>query len=238
MNKELVIFGASGALGSVAARYFLTKEYDNIFLVSSKPLDIQFSDNCKIIVAGDLSDEDEVKNVFKNFIPSKEKIFYLFSTIGGYTGGKPLWEESLNDFHTLLNKNLLANFLIIKHFALLAKECVGAAAVFTSAFSSLDYGEGSSLYGSSKAALNYLIKTVAIEGKKINLSVNAIAPYIIDTGKNREWFKGDYEELINPQETARFVEDIFNNAQILTGNIISMPIRIKNLAKSGISENK
>ena len=44
-------------------------------------------------------------------------------------------------------------------------------------------------YGVSKAGLIHLVKSLAMEGEKIKLSVNAIAPYIIDTKANREWGK-------------------------------------------------
>ena len=82
------------------------------------------------------------------------------------------------------------------------------------------------MYGTSKAALIHLIKSLAEEGKEINLSANAIAPFIIDTPANREWMKdADFSEWIKPSEIGDFVESIFQNYNLLSGNIYQLKYR-------------
>jgi NAD(P)-dependent dehydrogenase (short-subunit alcohol dehydrogenase family) len=71
-----------------------------------------------------------------------------------------------------------------------------------------------------------MIKTLAEEGKEINLSANAIAPFIIDTPANREWMKdADYESWIKPAEIGELVYSIFQNYRLLSGNIYQLKHR-------------
>ena len=74
----------------------------------------------------------------------------------------------------------------------------------------------------SKHALNFLVKTFALEGGKNKLSVNAIAPYIIDSAVNREWIE-DKTQLIATSEICRMAQSLFHNYNNATGNIIELP---------------
>ena len=66
-------------------------------------------------------------------------------------------------------------------------------------------------YGASKSALVHLIRTFSLEGKKINLSANAISPYIIDTPANRGWMKdADYNKWIKPEEVGEVAYSLFS----------------------------
>jgi len=229
MMQELIIFGASGELGTIVSNSFIKGKYNKVYLIVSRTINIKPSKKVILINSGDLTNELGVIEVFKRIRPSKKKLVFLFSAVGGYVGGNLIWDESISNLHMMLNKNLITNFLILKHFALLVQKCLGGAAVFTSAYTSLSPNENNSVYGLSKSALNYLIKVASVEGKSINMSVNGIAPYIINTETNNSWFSGDKNEIINPKEIAEFVENIFNNSNIINGNIISMPFRLKNL---------
>jgi NAD(P)-dependent dehydrogenase (short-subunit alcohol dehydrogenase family) len=71
-----------------------------------------------------------------------------------------------------------------------------------------------------------MIRTLADEGNEINLSANAIAPFIIDTPANREWMKDtDYESWIKPAEIGDLVDSIFQNYRMLSGNIYQLKHR-------------
>ncbi len=105
----------------------------------------------------------------------------LFSTIGGFTGGKKIWETEVGYFDRMINMNLKTNFLIAKYFSLLVRKLDSGSICLTSAYTGLFPEEGKGVYGASKAALIHLVKTLAEEGKEIKLSANAIAPFIIDT---------------------------------------------------------
>lgn len=219
MKKELLIFGASGALGNGVTEVFLKKNYEKIYLFDFKHKEITQT-NVQQIIVKDLAVEGNVKKAFSEIEPSKEKIFYLFSTIGGFTGGKKIWETESGDFDRMINMNLKTSFLIAKYFSLLVKSSHSGSICLTSAYTGLVPESGKAVYGTSKAALIYLIKTLAEEGKEINLSANAIAPFIIDTPANRDWLKdGNYDNWIKPSEIGEFVDSLFFSYNIQTGNI-------------------
>jgi NAD(P)-dependent dehydrogenase (short-subunit alcohol dehydrogenase family) len=220
MNKELIIFGADGNLGREITDVLLKKDYNNFHLIGRKKNNT--SGNSYFIQADDLTKEENIKKVFSKITPSKDKLFFLFSTIGGYTGGKNLWEIEQNDLEHMFRLNVEISFLIAKHFSLLVKESAGGSICFTSALTSLSADIKKSAYGASKSALNYLVQTLAAEGKSVNLSVNAIAPFILDTAENREWVK-DSTLLIRLEEIGELIHNIFNSFRILSGNIIRLP---------------
>ncbi|HEY6626009.1 MAG TPA: SDR family NAD(P)-dependent oxidoreductase [Ignavibacteriaceae bacterium] len=225
MKKELLIFGASGALGNGVTGVFLKKNYDKVYLFDFKHKEIAQT-NVQQIIVKDLSIEGNVKKAFSEIEPSKEKVFYLYSTIGGFTGGKKIWETETGDFDRMINMNLKTSFLIAKYFSLLVKDSHSGSICLTSAYTGLVAEPGKAVYGTSKAALIHLIKTLAEEGKEINLSANAIAPLIIDTPANREWMKdADFEDWIKPEEIGEYVNSIFQSYNLLSGNIYQLKYR-------------
>jgi len=225
LKKELLIFGSSGALGEGVTKVFIKKNYDRIYLFDFKHKDIDQT-NVKQIIVKDLSVEENVKKAFSEITPSEETIFFLFSTIGGFTGGKKIWETETGDFDRMINMNLRTSFLISKYFSKLVKGSHSGSICLTSAYTGLVAESGKAVYGTSKAALIYLIKSLAEEGKEINLSANAIAPFIIDTPANREWMKeDDYEAWIKPAEIGEFVDSIFRSYNLLSGNIYQLKYR-------------
>ncbi|NWG27723.1 MAG: SDR family oxidoreductase [Ignavibacteriaceae bacterium] len=225
MKKELLIFGSSGALGNGVTEVFLKKKYDQIYLFDFKHKEIAQT-NVKQIIVKDLSVEENIKKAFSELSPSKEKVFYLFSTIGGFTGGKKIWETETGDFDRIINMNLKTSFLLAKHFSKLVKLSDSGSICFTAAFTGIEAESGKSVYGASKAALIHLVKTLSEEGKEIRLSANAVAPFIIDTPSNREWMKeADYDDWIKPAEIGEFVNSLFLSYNIQTGNIFILKNR-------------
>jgi len=185
-----------------------------------------YQDNVKKIIIKDLSVEENVKDSFNSIVPSNDSIYYLFSTVGGFTGGKKIWETEVGYFDRMINMNLKTNFLIAKYFSLLVKDSHSGSICLTSAYTGLVAEDGKGVYGASKAALIHMVKTLAEEGKEIKLSANAIAPYIIDTPSNREWMTdSDYEKWIKPSEIGEFVDSIFQNYNLISGNIFKLKYR-------------
>ncbi len=225
MKKELLIFGAGGALGKVASEVFIKKDYDKIFLFGSKAEVKSKNKQVETVNVNNLSLEANVVDAFKSVTPGKDKIFFLFNTIGGYSGGKNIWETELNDFENMFKLNLMTSFLIAKHFSLLVKNSAAGSILITAALTGINPDAKKAAYGASKAALIHLVKTLALEGKEIRLTANAIAPFVIDTPANRKWMKGNYDGFVKPAEIGELVNGIFNNFNFINGNIIQLADR-------------
>jgi NAD(P)-dependent dehydrogenase (short-subunit alcohol dehydrogenase family) len=225
MKQKLLIFGSTGALGNGVTEVFLKKNYDEIYLFDFKHKELS-SDKIIRIIVNDLSEEKNVRDAFSHIKPNKDSAYYLFSTVGGYFGGKKIWETEVGYFDRMINMNLKTNFLIAKYFSILIQNSHSGSICLTSAYTGLFEEEGKAVYGTSKAALIHLVKTLAEEGKEIKLSANAIAPFIIDTPSNREWMtNSDYEKWIKPAEIGEFVNSIFQNYNLVSGNIFQLKYR-------------
>ena len=229
MKKELLVFGAGGALGGGVTKTLSKKEYDQIYLFDFKEIEMTGT-NVKQIVVKDLAIEENVSEALKIITPAKDKVLFLYSTIGGFAGGKTVWETDVPELEKMFNTNLKVSFLLAKYFSNLVSNSASGSICFTTAYTGLRAEKAKAAYGLSKAALVHLVKTLSLEGRAINLSVNAIAPYIIDTKANREWMKDfDFETVMKPKEIGELIYSIFNNYHFVTGNILELTHRFKPL---------
>jgi len=225
MKKELLIFGSNGALGKGVTKTLLSKNYNHIYLFDFS-FDKKRTGKAEKMIIKDLADEKNVKKAFDKIVAGKDKVFYLFSTVGGFAGGTTIRAYDTEEWDKMMSMNLKANFLIAKYFSQLVKNSHSGSICFTAAFTGIEAEPGKSAYGASKGALIHFVKTLAEEGKEICLSANAIAPYIIDTPANRKWMKdADYDSWMKPEEIGEFVNSIFLNYNYLTGNIFRLTNR-------------
>lgn len=226
MDKKLILFGANGALGKGVTKTLLSKDYDEIYLFDFKFDQNYVDQKVKQLLVKDLSIENNVMASMFEIKTSEKTQLFLFSTIGGYYGGTTVWETEEKDFDRMFAMNLKSNFFIAKHFSSLVKKSYNGSICFTSAYTGENPEQNKFAYGASKSALNYLVKTLALEGKHINLASNAIAPFIIDTPANREWMKeADYSSWQKPEEIGELVHSLFNDNNFVSGNIIELKQR-------------
>lgn len=227
MKKKLLVFGANGELGTGVTSVLIDKDFDEIYLFDFVFNQDYDKKNVHKVIISDLVDESNIKSAFENIIIDPKARYYLFSTIGGFLGGKKIWETSSEELFKMISINLITNFNIAKYFSKSVQNTSGGVIIFTSAYTANHPEENKFAYGVSKSALSYLIKTLAIEGKQINLSAMGIAPFIIDTQANRNWMKdSDYNDWIKPSEIGNLIYDLFDNSAICSGNILELKIRI------------
>lgn len=226
MQREVLVFGADGALGKGLTEALLKKNYDKVYLFDFN-IEAQNITGAVKVNIKDLSVEKNVADAFGTIEPSGEKLFFLYSTIGGFAGGKNIMDTEEGEWNRMMDMNLKANFYISKYFSKLVQKSAGGSICFTAAETGINPEAGKGAYGTSKSALIHLVKTLALEGKAINLSANAIAPYIIDTPANRSWMQnGDYSEWIKPGEIGSFANSLFENFNVVSGNVIRLTSRI------------
>jgi NAD(P)-dependent dehydrogenase (short-subunit alcohol dehydrogenase family) len=228
MKKELLIFGANGALGKGITSAMLKKNYDKIYLIDFEieKDDRKAGEKVIRINSGDLAVDKNVAAIFSKISPSKNTLFFLYCTVGGYAGGKTIKETDETEWNRMMDMNLKANFFIAKYFSALVENSAGGSICFTAAETGVNPEAGKGAYGTSKSGLIHLVKTLALEGNSIKLSANAIAPYIIDTPANRGWMKStDYSGWTKPEEIGELAYSIFENFWFLSGNILRLPSR-------------
>ena len=122
MKKGLLIFGSNGALGKGVTPILKTKDYDKIYLFDFHLKEENIDHKTFQIKIEDLSAEKNIKRAFSHINSSKDTAFFLFSTVGGFSGGKKVWETDVDEFEKMINMNLTTSFLLAKYFALLVKD--------------------------------------------------------------------------------------------------------------------
>lgn len=224
MKKILIIFGAFGALGRGVSKTLLSRDFTKCYLFDMN-IDSLNQENV-LVYPTDKIDENSISNAFARIPVEKDAHYFLFSSIGGYIGGKEIDATELSDLEEMLDKNLRTNFLILKNFINLVKQSLGGGICFTSALTGLTPTKEHSVYGLTKSSLNYLIQTAALEGREFNLSVNGIAPSVLDTPANRTWMsEQDLKNALKPEEIGDLVYDLFKNFFFISGNIITLLYR-------------
>ncbi len=222
MKKRILIFGAGGKLGLAVAKAFKGRGFGEIILFDRHPEKLNKFSEAKIIKVSNLTDEHNVEELFKTAGVNEGGEDFLFSSIGGFYGGEEISELELGVFEKMLKLNLEINFLLAKYFVRNLAAAKSGSILFTSALSSFLREAGKSAYVISKAALNNLVEILAEEGKGKNFTVNAIAPFVLDTPENREWIE-DETMLVSPEDISRLVLSLFDNYRIISGNIIKLP---------------
>ncbi len=225
MKKNLIIIGSEGNLGQGIKNILLEKDYSKIYLVDRKNYERKYSSHVQKIQVDDLSNEKNIIKLFEKMSFKENELYFMISTVGGFSGGNSVDEIEISVFDRMININLKASFLLSKYFIQKVKHTKGGAICFTSALVSFNIEPSKSVYGLSKSALNYLIETLALENKENRISIFGVAPNILDTKENREWINKK-TDLVSPKNIGIFVNSLFENYKIISGNIIKLFITL------------
>ncbi|VAX18767.1 hypothetical protein MNBD_IGNAVI01-2237 [hydrothermal vent metagenome] len=227
MKRILILFGATGNLGKAILPELKNGKYDEYYLFG-RNISENLQGNIHYLNVGDLTNEKDVSEAFNKIKYSSEDKLFLLSTVGGFLGGQTVDEINYSDWRKIIDLNLNISFLIAKHFIKIIRKVNEGSICFISAKTSLSAETKKSIYGLTKSGLNYLVQTLALEGKEYGMSANAIAPNIIDSEENRKWVK-ELSDLVSPEDIGKFVNQIFNSYTFVTGNIFLLPGTIKRL---------
>ena len=178
MKKSLIISGSNSELAiEITAK--LVKKYDIIFLYHSKKPKISIKGNFFYVKH---SVKDEVINIYKN-IKKKSKSVHGILHFNGVHNFKTLKKINREDFNDTFEINCFTFIKLIKlsYYLENIKSILSISSV-----SSMRGSKGISLYSSSKAALNNLIKSASLELVGKNIRVNNIILGHIEKGMGKK----------------------------------------------------
>lgn len=154
---------------------------------------------------GDFTDEAAVSSTVESVVDDHDGIDALVNVAGTWRGGSPVDETDVDTFDFLFDVNLKTMFLASKHALPHLRESDadgGGTIVSISARSSLEGGEGDSVYRATKAGVRLVTESIAEENRG-TVRANAIMPSVIDTEMNREMMPdADHESWPTPAELA------------------------------------
>ncbi|PKN31073.1 MAG: 2-deoxy-D-gluconate 3-dehydrogenase [Deltaproteobacteria bacterium HGW-Deltaproteobacteria-21] len=182
-GKVALITGASGALGSAVAKGLAVNGVDLALSSVEEDALRQLSDETRALGARalpvycDVVSESQVDAMVDKAVAEFGKIDILF-TAAGLAHRAPLIDQSLEDWRRVMDVNVQGTLLCCKAVArdMIKRGQGGSIITVGSVRGFHGHKDGYTGYGTSKAAIHYLTKTLAFEWAEHNIRVNCIAP--------------------------------------------------------------
>ena len=210
-SKVALIAGGTGGLGkavtlaflhegaSVIATYIVKEEADALRDAVGASAHLE-------LLPLDATDDNACRALVDGITARYGRLDILVNTIGGYAGGKPLWETDAKTWRLLINLNLNAGFALA-HAAAPAMVKQGSGSIVNiAARAAFDHAAGASAYAASKAGALAMIDCLAQDLKGSGVRANSVLPSIIDTAPNRRAMPhADFSKWPKPEEIARVI---------------------------------
>ena len=212
-DKVALVAGGTGALGREIANAFLKagarvavtyrqrEEFDAL-LAAAAPADAIRLEG----IATDVTDTKAASAVVEELIAEHSRLDILVNAVGGYAGGKNVWEDDPATYERMMALNLQSGFTLAR--AVLPAMIRQDRGWIVNVASRAGYGHspGAALYSASKAGALALFDSLADEVKPYAINVNSIVPSIFDTPANRRAMpNADRSRWPKPEEIAQVV---------------------------------
>ena len=211
-ENVVLVAGGTGGLGRAVSLAFLN---EGARVVVTWQNDLEFaalkSDAVSNLsrLAGhhiDVTDDAAVEQLIGQIIADHGRLDALVNTVGGYVGGRKLWESNTTDLDRMLGLNLRSGFLLSRAAAKAMLKQGNGAIVNIAAKAALDHEAGMGVYASSKAAAVAMIDSLAADLRGTGVRVNSVLPSIIDTEANRKAMpRANFAAWPKPEDIARVI---------------------------------
>jgi short-subunit dehydrogenase len=242
---KIIIFGASGSIGSYLAKEYISQNYEVLLFVKNikskkKILDeLKFHSSSKKITIDQLN----IKKLFlikkklnkhKSFIKNTNIIINATGSLGEI---KNILKVNLKKFKNTMDINFFFNLLLLQNLSKFIKNNKNLLLILFSGGGVTNYRKNFSSYSISKLALVKFVEIVSNELNNKNIRINAIAPGIIKskmidiTMKNRKLVSK--KEIIKIEKEINYSNDALkklfkvinflssNKGKKITGKLIS-----------------
>ncbi|TWA83019.1 NAD(P)-dependent dehydrogenase (short-subunit alcohol dehydrogenase family) [Azospirillum brasilense] len=147
-----------------------------------------------VFVQADVADAEEVAALFARIERDHGRLDYAFNNAGIHFG-RSVADTTEADFDRMVAVNIKGVWLCLKHeLPIMLRQGKGAIVSTGSVLGQIGLA-GNSVYSASKAAVEGMTRSVAIEVAKSGVRVNAVCPAIIQTPMSAGSFGG--EEAVN-----------------------------------------
>ena len=154
----------------------------------------------------DATDEAGAKLLVETVAGHHGRVDALVNAIGGYAGGRTLWEMDNTTYEQMLAINLRTGFVLARAVVPQMLRQGGGAIVNVASKAGYGRAAGAAAYAASKAGALALFDSLAEEVKAYDIRVNSVVPSIIDTEANRRAMpKADFSKWPKPEEIARVI---------------------------------
>jgi NAD(P)-dependent dehydrogenase (short-subunit alcohol dehydrogenase family) len=201
-NQVVLVTGASGGLGPAIVDAFLAAGAT----VAGVARSIAPRDDGErfLAVPADLTTREGAQRAVEDTLRKTRGIDALVHAMGGFAGGQPV--ESTDDaaWESMISINLRSAFLITRAVLPQMIQAGYGRIVAVGSRTGVEPAAGLSAYGVSKAGLNALVRTIALETRDKGITANVVLPSTIDTPSNRKAMpKADFSRWVAPEKIAQ-----------------------------------
>lgn len=203
-NKVVLITGATGGLGGAVVDEFLNAGASVVAVSRS----VESRDGVERFIgfSADLTKPEGAKSAVEAALEITGNLDAVVHVMGAFAGGQPVEETADDTLDKMLTLNLKAAFYVCRAALPPMKNAGYGRIVAIGSRSGVAPSPALSAYNISKAALNSLIQTVALEAQLHGVTANVVMPSVIDTPANRKSNPdADFGAWVSPESIARTV---------------------------------
>ncbi len=219
MNKTIALFGASGGIGSALLDSYLEdSSTDQVYAFSRRPLQVTHPKLTHHPI--DISDEGSIQTACDS-IPDTQPLDEVLVATGVLQGDTFKPEKSskqldMASLETVFKLNTIGPSILLKYLLpKLRAKSPSKLAVFSARVGSISDNRlgGWYAYRASKAALNMIVKTAAIEQKRRHPEHCIISyhPGSVDTSLSKAFQKTCVESFKTPKEAAGYCRAVLDH---------------------------
>jgi len=211
MNARVaIVVGAGGELGRAAAEK-LAGEFTVVGVDRTESGLTELSDGIRSEV-GDATDPAVAKRLIDRIAVEVGPPEALVNTIGTYHLGGVL-DATPEDLRLMIDVNTGPALWLTQAVAPYMRDRGMGAIVHVAARQGLEPTAGMATYTVSKAALVHLTRVLDLELRPLGIRVNAVAPQILDTAKNRPYLTPEQlEHAVRPATVAETIAFLVSGA--------------------------
>ncbi|OCC24368.1 oxidoreductase [Croceicoccus estronivorus] len=183
-GKSVLVTGAASGIGKATVHLFADEGADVIAVDLNIAAETESACAGSIVnFRGDAGDEREVAAIVATAVERHGGLDIICANAGISGGMAGLFEQSADDWQTLLRVNLIGPFLAIKYGARAMIDAGRTGAIVcTASVAGLRAGAGGLAYSASKAGVINLAQGAAQQLTGSGIRVNAVCPGLVDTG--------------------------------------------------------
>jgi NAD(P)-dependent dehydrogenase (short-subunit alcohol dehydrogenase family) len=203
-GRMFLVTGANGGLGRAVTRAFLGEgaAVAGVYR-SGQPAseDERFRE-----YRANVADPAEAAAVVERAAKDFGRLDGLIHLVGGFEGGAPAEDTSDETWRRMLDVNLNAAFYAMRAALKVMRAAGHGRIVAVGSRTGIEPAAGLAAYGVSKAALNALVRTIALEVRDSGITANLVLPSVIDTPANRAAMpSADHSRWVHPDSIARLI---------------------------------
>ncbi len=208
-GKRAVVTGSEGGLGRAVTQRFLN---ERMKVVGSSREPKEKNDPAGAnrsgltLVRADVTSESDVYDLFERAIRVMGGVDIVVNTVGGFLPRTLVSELTVDDWDHMMGMNLRSAFLCTREALRRMKGQPYGRVVNISAMTGLYPSAGRAPYAISKAGVSLLTDIAGQELKGTGITINAVAPSIIDTPANRQSMPSeDFRRWVKPGNIADII---------------------------------